>query len=72
MADAVCFSFGFCMLASVVLYKLSGLVGSHGRTIVYVSLIVGIVGAYSARTVLRNEGEGSRMRRVILKACQIG
>ena len=51
-------SLGFCMLLSFLLYKIASLVASHGsaRNVVFLGLIFLVVGAYSARTVLRNEG----------------
>ena len=57
--DMYCNSLGYCLLLGWLAYKMSGLVGGSGsgRTIVFLSIVVLISGAYSARTVLRNEGE---------------
>ena len=48
-------SLGFCLLLAWALHKVSGVAGS-GRVVVFASVVVLIVGAYSARTVARNEG----------------
>ena len=57
MCIDVC-SFGFCMLLSLVVYKVIGAVVGQGGTsrVVFLSIVVLIVAAYGARTVVRNEG----------------
>ena len=57
MCIDVC-SFGFCMLLSLVVYKGIGAVIGRGSTsrVVFLSIVVLIVAAYGARTVVRNEG----------------
>ena len=53
-----------------MLHRASGVAGGAGRTLVFVSVVVLVAGAYSARTVARNEGSCTRsMQRALTRRC---